>query len=281
MTIGERLAAARKAAGYTQEKLAEKLEVSFQSVSSWERDENLPDASRLAALGAALQVPLDRLFGEEIQRNWELKPHTFSAEHMYTYVKARAQAEGFTQTLAALPLMREKHEGQLRAARTVRTPYAVHPLTLACHALAMGITDDEVLAAALLHDVVEDTDTRPESLPVSDRVRDAVCLLSYNTYLKKGEDADSQKKKEIKPRYYAEIARNPLAALVKCMDRCNNLACMADGFTREKQVTYVVETERYVLPLLEVVKAVPGWNNAAWLLRYQIHTLLETFKRLL
>ena len=35
------------------------------------------------------------------------------------------------------------------------------------------------------------------------------------------------------------------------------------------------------LPLLDVVREVPAWNNAAWLLRYQMVTLLETFKRLL
>ena len=137
----------------------------------------------------------------------------------------------------------------------------------------MGLTDDDVIAAALLHDVVEDTNTRPEELPVSDRVREAVCLLSYNTY--------DGPKKEIKPLYYENISKNPLAALIKCIDRCNNLSCMADGFTRSKMTTYVIESEQYVFPLLEVVKAVPEYNNAAWLLRYQMISLLEMAKRLL
>ena len=152
-------------------------------------------------------------------------------------------------------------------------PYRVHPLTLACHALAMGIAEDDVLAALLLHDVVEDADTAPEELPVSERVREAVRLVSYNSY--------PGPKQDIKPLYYENIAKNPLASLVKCIDRCNNLSCMADGFTRKKQAIYIVETERYVLPLLDAVRDVPGWNSAAWLLRYQMQALLETFKRLL
>ena len=41
------------------------------------------------------------------------------------------------------------------------------------------------------------------------------------------------------------------------------------------------QTEEYVITLLDVVKAVPEWNNAAWLLRYQMITMLEAFKRLL
>ena len=281
MTTGEKLAAARKAAGYTQEKLAEELGVSFQAVSTWERNESLPDTRHLIALSKALRVSLDRLLGEEELPPWERKPHTFDTDRMYTYVKARAQAEGLVQTLAALPLMREKHRGQLRAARTAETPYANHPLTLACHALAMGLVDDDVLAAALLHDVVEDTGTLPGELPVSSRVREAVCLVSYNTYLKSGEDTDPDRKNEIKPVYYANIGKNPLAALVKCMDRCNNLACMADGFSRRKMASYVLQTEKYVLPLLDVIREAPEYNNAAWLLRYQMMTMLETFKRLL
>ena len=56
---------------------------------------------------------------------------------------------------------------------------------------------------------------------------------------------------------------------------------MADGFTKAKMRTYVVETEKYIVPLLDVIKEVPGYNNAAWLLRYQILTMLEAFKRLL
>ena len=49
------------------------------------------------------------------------------------------------------------------------------------------------------------------------------------------------------------------------MDRCNNLSTMADGFRKPKMVKYVKQTEQYVLPLLDVVREVPAWNNAAWL----------------
>ncbi len=272
MKIGARVAEARKAMNMTQEELAERVGVSFQAVSAWERDENLPDTGRLAELSKVLNLSLDRLLTEHIPRDWELKSPNFNADRMYTYVKAKAQAGNLTQTLAALPFMREKHSGQLRKGRTEQAPYAVHPLTLACHALAMGLEDDDVLAALLLHDVVEDTDTAPEDLPAGDRVRKAVTLVSYNTY--------AGDKAAIKPAYYAGIRENPLACLIKCVDRCHNLSCMADGFSRRRMAQYVTETEKYIMPLLPAVKAVPSWNNAAWLLGYQMTALLETFKRL-
>ena len=272
MSLGSNITDARKRRGLTQEKLAEMVDVSFQAVSSWERDENLPDTVRLRSLAEALNTSLDALF-DEGRREWTLKAPHSDPEHMYTYIKAKAQSEKLEQTLKALPLIREKHKGQLRKGMIDRAPYITHPLTLACHALAMGIVDDDVIAALLLHDVIEDTDTKPEELLVNEQVCKAVCLVSYNTY--KGD------KETIKPEYYGNIKKNPLASLVKCIDRCNNLSCMADGFTREKMATYVVQTEKYVLPLLDVVKAVPEWNNVAWLLSYQITSLLEAFKRLL
>ena len=144
---------------------------------------------------------------------------------------------------------------------------------MACHALAMGIRDDDVLAALLLHDVVEDTGTALDQLPVNDNVREAIRLVSWNTY--------DLPEPEIDEAYYWNIAKNALACLVKCIDRCNNLSGMADGFSKRKMKDYVCRTEKYVLPLLEAVKSVPAWNNAAWLLKYQMTALLETFKRLL
>lgn len=272
MKIGEKIMLARKKKGWTQEQLAEQLQVSFQAVSLWERNESLPDTDHLVRLSHLLSCSLDDLLSEEAAPQWTLHARLFNEEHMYTFVTAQARALGLEQTLQALPLMREKHAGQTRKGPEP-TPYVIHPLTMACHALAMGIRDDDVLAALLLHDVVEDTGTALEELPVSGRVREAVRLVSWNSY--------DLPEPEIDGVYYGNIAKNPLASLVKCLDRCNNLSGMADGFSKEKMRAYVCRTEKYVLPLLDVVKGIPAWNSAAWLLRYQMTSLLETFKRLL
>ena len=279
MSVGEKIAAARKAKGWSQEELGWKIKVSTQAVSKWESGKSEPDKDHLVMLSGLLGLSLEELLADRPAPGFDLGSPYFNPDRMYTYVKAKAQAAGLKQTVAALPVMREKPGNVVRDGSDV--PYRVHPLTLACHALAMNIVDDDVLAAVLLHDVVEDTDTRLEELPVGDRVKEAVALVSYNTYLEKGADRDPNRKDEIKPVYYDEIGKNPLAALVKCMDRCNNLSSMAAGFSKEKMIKYVKQTEKYVIPLLDVVKEVPEWNNAAWLLRYQMITMLEAFKRLL
>ena len=98
-------------------------------------------------------------------------------------------------------------------------------------------------------------------------------LVSKNTY--------DQYKPDWMEQYFANIRKNPLACLVKCLDRVNNLAGLADAFSRKKMVWYTAETDKYYPSLLKIIKKVPEWNNIWWLLRYQMMTTLEAFKRLL
>ena len=61
MTLAERLVASRKAGGYTQSEIAEKLGVSFQAVSLWERGETTPELDKLVELASLFGVSLDWL----------------------------------------------------------------------------------------------------------------------------------------------------------------------------------------------------------------------------
>ena len=66
MYIGENIVIARKNLNLTQADLADKMNVSYQAVSSWERDENLPDTINLIALASVLNVSLDWLVYNKI-----------------------------------------------------------------------------------------------------------------------------------------------------------------------------------------------------------------------
>lgn len=66
MTLGERIIHYRKRQGLSQEQLSQRLGVSRQSVSKWERDESLPETDKLPLLAKTLGVSLDALLsGEE------------------------------------------------------------------------------------------------------------------------------------------------------------------------------------------------------------------------
>ena len=61
MSTGNNIYHLRKNRGLTQSDIADKLNVSFQSVSLWERDEAKPDIDNLIALSELFNVSLDRL----------------------------------------------------------------------------------------------------------------------------------------------------------------------------------------------------------------------------
>ena len=84
-----------------------------------------------------------------------LSDRLFDESRMYTYVKTYAGVKNLYQTLKVLPYARDLHKGQVRKGRD-QVPYIYHPLLIACHALALGLDDDNLISAALLHDVCED-----------------------------------------------------------------------------------------------------------------------------
>ena len=57
--------------------------------------------------------------------------------------------------LKALSIAEEAHEGVMR--KDGVTPYIEHPMKVASILFDLGITDEEVIATALLHDVIEDS----------------------------------------------------------------------------------------------------------------------------
>lgn len=61
MNISEKLFNLRKANNLTQEELAERLDVSRQSVSKWESGQALPEVDKLLALSAVFTVTTDYL----------------------------------------------------------------------------------------------------------------------------------------------------------------------------------------------------------------------------
>ena len=61
MNFSERLAAVRKERSMTQREVAERLNVSFQAVSLWERGETAPDIDKLVEIASLYQVTTDWL----------------------------------------------------------------------------------------------------------------------------------------------------------------------------------------------------------------------------
>ncbi len=76
-TMAKRLTALRKQRGFSQEQLAEKLNVSRQAVSKWERAEAQPDISNLSALSKLYGITIDELINGKAEQE-EVQPTPFS-----------------------------------------------------------------------------------------------------------------------------------------------------------------------------------------------------------
>jgi len=275
--MGQRIAARRKELGMTQNDFAQKLGISFQAVSNWERGETMPEIERIKDIAVLLQTSASYLLEEtDISTNTEsLAEKLYDEEHMFTYIKSFANSGGFSQTYKALIFARKKHEGQYRKGAHEKIPYITHPLNITCHALALGLHDDDLLSAALLHDVCEDCGVRPEELPAGVIVQEAVSLLSFS-------QNEGESYHDAKARYYSLMAGNRIAVMVKLLDRCHNVSCMAFGFSRDKMRRYIEETREFVLPMLEMARnEYPEYNNALYLLKYQICSVINSIERLI
>ena len=64
--IGMNLKALRKAKGYSQEEVAEKINVSRQSVAKWENEESIPDVIKCSELANLYEISLDELVHDKI-----------------------------------------------------------------------------------------------------------------------------------------------------------------------------------------------------------------------
>lgn len=122
-----------------------------------------------------------------------------------------------SRVLKAALFAAEKHKNQRRKDAEA-SPYINHPISLA-NVLATegGVTDTDVLCAALLHDTIEDTETTADELRENfgDAVTDIVLEVTDDKSLSKAE----RKRLQIEHAAHA----SPQAKLVKLADKICNL----------------------------------------------------------
>ena len=66
MKIGEKIKSLRQSNDLTHKKLAEKLNVSSQAISNWEREKGYPDIANIIQLSDLFSISLDTLIKEDL-----------------------------------------------------------------------------------------------------------------------------------------------------------------------------------------------------------------------
>lgn len=188
---------------------------------------------------------------------------TPSDEKTLSYLRGRLDGAGFAQSQVALAVALAAYEGKTR--KNGR-PYAMHPVEMACDAIAhKGITD-EMIATILLHDVYEENGqaTRKSlllALPVNDIVKRAVELMTIRPL-------GGETKPETKRRYFNELLASKEAVVCKGFDRIYNLNDAEGALSEEAIVKNINETHELLMPILKEAKyAYPELSDMLHILR--------------
>lgn len=208
--------------------------------------------------------------------------HAFNEQDTAQYIKSYMFIKGFavgrrlTQTQIALAVARHYHDGQYRKDGT---PYICHPLKVCSTLIGYGIDDDTTLAAALLHDVIEDCQ---DKLPyggnelvteygIDPEIIRIVSMLSKESGL--DDYALSV--------YFNKIKKDPRALLIKLSDRLHNSSTLYE-FTLPKMKKYIRETSMFLIPMASYGKRYyPQYANALSILKNSIYSLNHSMEIML
>ncbi|MCA9189196.1 MAG: bifunctional (p)ppGpp synthetase/guanosine-3',5'-bis(diphosphate) 3'-pyrophosphohydrolase [Planctomycetales bacterium] len=152
--------------------------------------------------------------------------------------------------LAAAHFAASKHTQQRRK-NDAATPYINHPIEVAEHLSRVGgVTDEDVLIAALLHDTVEDTDTTCEEIEQRFGPRTASIVMECN------DDKSLPKSERKRLQVVTAAKKSDAAKLVKIADKtCNLRSLLADpptDWNLDRQREYFLWAEQVVAGLLGI-----------------------------
>ncbi|NCA66482.1 MAG: HD domain-containing protein [Clostridia bacterium] len=126
--------------------------------------------------------------------------------------------------------------------------YYYHPLNVVKILMDSGITDEDTLTSALLHDCIEDLpgcDMAKIAGLANGRVADIVDMVS------KKKDLDYKEENNMR-QYLDNIKTDAQATAVKVADRMHNMSSLNNA-SEEKRIKKWAETKKFYLPLIEEV----------------------------
>ncbi len=174
--------------------------------------------------------------------------------------QAVIQSSDLNLVLQAISFATREHEGQYR--KDKKTPYVAHPLRVYTIASQLfGVTDASTLAAAVLHDTLEDTLTdRDELIEIfGPRVAEYVALLSKDKRLPEQEREQA---------YLSALRDCPLEVkLLKLADLYDNLLD-SSGLPPELRLKKIGKTTELLKMYDDGFP--PSWRHALEALREQV-----------
>lgn len=154
---------------------------------------------------------------------------------------------GQEKTLLALDWVREEMCADKGYSRHDGSDYYNHCVDVAQDLFNHGIRNEDILSAALLHDIVEDVPGITLRM-IDDKFNSNVAKMVDLVTKEKG--VDYKQHDLLKLLYLDPILKNSGAALIKTGDRKHNFSTLRDA-TPEKKVRQALETESFFFPFFE------------------------------
>jgi GTP diphosphokinase / guanosine-3',5'-bis(diphosphate) 3'-diphosphatase len=140
--------------------------------------------------------------------------------------------------LQALDFAAERHSGQRRKGPDA-APYVNHLIEVATLVANVGQVDDaDVLIAAVLHDVLEDTPTSADE--VTERFGERVC--GFVRALSDDKSLPRQRRREITLEELPEM--EALVKVIKLADLSSNIKLLPPNWSYDRKLEYLVWSER-------------------------------------
>lgn len=138
---------------------------------------------------------------------------------------------------------KEKHKNQLRKSGE---PYIIHPLNVAYILATLGL-DTETICAALLHDVVEDTETTYENIK-SQFGQEIAQIVEGVTKLNNLFQSVEEKQAENYKKMFIAMEKDIRIIILKLADRLHNINTL-EHLRRDRQIAISKETIELYAPI--------------------------------
>lgn len=173
-------------------------------------------------------------------------------------------------TLRALPLAKKYYAGITRKSGDA---FIIHPLRVCSYLISLKINDDEIAAAALLHEIIKKCHLYYNGIEIVTKHHLDFSVLELIRLVSNSEDYPIDL-------YYEALMQNPKAILLKLSNKahtCTMLINSSDDEIRE----YVAEYENYIYPLCDyAIKHYPQYAYAIQIMHYHISSICNIVKSL-
>ena len=174
----------------------------------------------------------------------EVRPEIVTWEKLCEAIKASGKAYNMEMITKAYDLANKAHNGVCRRSGE---PYICHPLAVARLVLDLGM-DSESIAAALLHDVVEDTPTTLEDLTAAFG-EEVALLVDGVTKLTKIQFSNIEElQAENLRKMLLAMSRDVRVMIIKLCDRLHNMRT-GDAWPEQKRRDKARETMEVYAPI--------------------------------